>query len=76
MSKIGKNSIQLPEGASFTFENNILSIKGKQGNANLQISNLFKMVVIILIVLINVSSFWIPGISIFPVLNTFTWNSL
>ena len=43
MSKIGKSSIQLPEGASFTFENNILSIKGKQGNANLQISNLFKI---------------------------------
>ena len=43
MSKIGKSAIQLPEGASFTFENNILSIKGKQGNANLQISNLFKI---------------------------------
>ena len=43
MSKIGKNSIQLPEGSSFTFENNILSIKGKQGNADLKISNLFKI---------------------------------
>ncbi len=41
MSKIGKNSINIPEDTSFTFENNIFSAKGKQGSVSIKINELF-----------------------------------
>ena len=41
MSRIAKNSIKLPENTTCSFENNILSVKGKLGTATLSINNLF-----------------------------------
>ena len=41
MSRIAKNSIKLPQGTTCTFNNNILSVKGKLGEATLPISELF-----------------------------------
>ena len=43
MSKIAKTSISIPEGTSFTFENNIFSAKGKLGNISLNINDLFTL---------------------------------
>ena len=41
MSRIAKNSIKLPQDTTCSFENNILSIKGKLGNLSLSISDIF-----------------------------------
>ena len=41
MSKIGKNSIKLPEDTSCSFDNNILSVKGKLGETTLSINDRF-----------------------------------
>ena len=41
MSKIAKNSIKLPQDTTCSFENNILSVKGKLGETKLPISELF-----------------------------------
>ena len=41
MSRIAKNSIKLPQNTTCSFENNILSVKGKLGEATLSINNLF-----------------------------------
>ena len=43
MSKIAKTHISIPEGTSFTFENNIFSAKGKLGNISLNINDLFTL---------------------------------
>ena len=41
MSRIAKNSINIPEDTTCTFENNVLFIKGKLGTVSLSISNIF-----------------------------------
>ena len=41
MSKIGKNSIKIPQDTICEFENNILSIKGKLGSLSLSINDSF-----------------------------------
>tara|TARA_Y100001970_G_C13752620_1_gene611748 strand:+ start:47 stop:580 length:534 start_codon:yes stop_codon:yes gene_type:complete len=41
MSRIAKNSIKLPKDTSCSFENNIIAIKGKLGEASLSIDNIF-----------------------------------
>ncbi len=41
MSRIAKNSINLPKDTTCTFENNILLVKGKLGSISLSISNIF-----------------------------------
>ena len=41
MSKIGKNIIKIPEDTICSFENNILSIKGKLGSLSLSINDSF-----------------------------------
>ena len=41
MSRIAKNSIKLPQGTTCSFDNNILLVKGKLGDATLPISELF-----------------------------------
>ena len=41
MSRIAKNSINLPEDVSCIFDNNILTIKGKQGEIALNINEKF-----------------------------------
>ena len=41
MSKIAKNSINLPQDTNVTFEGSILSVKGKLGTASLKINELF-----------------------------------
>tara|TARA_B100000029_G_scaffold372101_1_gene366214 strand:+ start:11 stop:544 length:534 start_codon:yes stop_codon:yes gene_type:complete len=43
MSKIAKNSIKLPTDTTCSFENNILSIKGKLGSTSVKINQLFKV---------------------------------
>jgi len=41
MSRIAKNSIKLPQDTTCNFDNNILKVKGKLGEATLAISELF-----------------------------------
>ena len=41
MSKIAKNSIKLPQDTTCSFDNNILLVQGKLGEATLPISELF-----------------------------------
>ena len=41
MSKIAKNGIKLPQDTTCSFDNNILLVKGKLGEATLSISELF-----------------------------------
>ena len=41
MSRIAKNSIKLPQDTSFSFEKNLLTVKGKLGETTLSISELF-----------------------------------
>ena len=41
MSRIAKNSINIPEDTTCAFENNVLFIKGKLGTVSLSISNIF-----------------------------------
>ena len=41
MSRISKNSIKLPQDTNCSFDNNILVVKGKLGEATLPISELF-----------------------------------
>ena len=41
MSRIAKNSIKLPQDTTCSFENNILSVKGKLGEATLTVNELF-----------------------------------
>ena len=41
MSKIGKNSIQLPENTSCSFDNNVLSVKGNLGETTIPINDMF-----------------------------------
>ena len=41
MSRIAKNSIKLPEDTICSFDNNVLSVKGKLGEATLLINDLF-----------------------------------
>ena len=41
MSKIAKNSIKLPQDTTCSFDNNILLVKGKLGEANLLVNELF-----------------------------------
>ena len=43
MSKIGKNTIKIPENTTFKFENSNLSVKGKLGEVTISISNLFTL---------------------------------
>tara|TARA_Y100001970_G_C14191857_1_gene835860 strand:+ start:888 stop:1421 length:534 start_codon:yes stop_codon:yes gene_type:complete len=43
MSRLAKNSIKIPEGASCNFENNILLIKGKLGEAKISINEMFSI---------------------------------
>ena len=43
MSRIAKKNIKLPEGTTCTFENNVLSIKGKLGFLSLLINDHFKI---------------------------------
>ena len=38
MSKIAKNSIKIPEGISCVFDNNILTVKGKNGEISLKVN--------------------------------------
>ena len=37
MSRVAKNGIKIPENISYIFDNNILTIKGKNGEVNLKI---------------------------------------
>jgi len=39
MSKIAKNSIKIPEGTSCNFDNNILTVKGKNGENTLKFND-------------------------------------
>ena len=41
MSRIAKNSIKLPQDTTCSFDNNILSVKGKLGETTLPINELF-----------------------------------
>ena len=41
MSRIAKNSIKLPQDTTCSFDNNILLVQGKLGEATLPISELF-----------------------------------
>ena len=41
MSRIAKNNIKLPEDTICSFDNNVLSVKGKLGEATLLINDLF-----------------------------------
>ena len=41
MSKIGKNNIKIPQDTICSFENNILSIKGKLGSLSFSINEIF-----------------------------------
>ena len=41
MSRIAKNSIKIPEGTSYTYDKNILTVKGKLGEVSLPINDLF-----------------------------------
>ena len=41
MSRIAKNSIKIPEGTSYTYEKNILTVKGKLGEVSLSINDIF-----------------------------------
>ena len=41
MSRVAKNSIKLPQDTTCKFENNVLSIKGKLGELDLKINNIF-----------------------------------
>ena len=41
MSRIAKNNIKLPEGTSCIFDNNILTVKGKNGETSLKINEKF-----------------------------------
>ena len=37
MSRIAKNSIKIPEGTSCVFDNNVLTVKGKNGETTLKV---------------------------------------
>ncbi len=41
MSRVGNSSIKLPQDTSCSFENNVLSVKGKLGTATLPINDMF-----------------------------------
>ncbi len=41
MSRIAKNSIKIPEGTSYTFDNNILTVKGRLGETTLKVHDKF-----------------------------------
>ena len=41
MSRVGNSSIKLPQDTTCSFENNVLSVKGKLGTATLLINNMF-----------------------------------
>ena len=41
MSRIAKNSIDLPENTTCSFENDILSIKGKLGTSSIKVKKIF-----------------------------------
>ena len=41
MSRIAKNSIKIPEGTTYTYDKNILTVKGKLGEVSLPINDLF-----------------------------------
>ena len=41
MSRIAKNSIKIPEGTSCNFDNNILTVKGKNGENTLKFNDKF-----------------------------------
>ena len=41
MSRIGNSSIKIPKDTTCSFENNILSVKGKLGTATLLIDDMF-----------------------------------
>ena len=41
MSRIAKNSIKIPEGTSCTFDNHILTVKGKYGENTLRVNDKF-----------------------------------
>lgn len=43
MSRIGKNTVVIPEGVSCSFDNAILSVKGKLGEMSLQIPNILNL---------------------------------
>ena len=38
MSRIAKNSIKIPDGTSYIFDNNILTVKGKHGEITLKVN--------------------------------------
>ena len=39
MSRIAKNSIKIPEGTSCNFDNNVLTVKGKNGENTLKFND-------------------------------------
>ena len=41
MSRVGNSSIKLPQDTTCSFENNVLSVKGKLGTATLLINDMF-----------------------------------
>ena len=41
MSRVGNSSIKLPQDTTCSFENNVLSVKGKLGTATLPINDMF-----------------------------------
>ena len=41
MSRIAKNSIKIPEGTSCVFDNNVLTVKGKNGETTLKVHDKF-----------------------------------
>ena len=42
MSRIAKNIINIPEGVTCTFDNNLLTVKGKNGENSLKINENLK----------------------------------
>ena len=42
MSRIAKNSIKIPEGTSCIFDNNVLTVKGKNGETTIRVHDKFR----------------------------------
>jgi large subunit ribosomal protein L6 len=41
MSRVGNSSIKIPEGTSYTYDKNVLTVKGKLGEISLSIKDIF-----------------------------------